>query len=213
MGLWDAPYLTFLAMSFQHLTVLLPCYSLEDFTTERPEDESEQLLSAWSALWHPALVAAAGKMPHWAPASRRPRNRPATSACCRPAAKPCCRPTGCRRPSRPAPTSFATCPRRRQMVAAALDALGPAAAVVEPALAADFLALGFCHLAVELLTRKLRYMSQRRRAGLGIALARRRQAGLSAAKRKRHAATSSRPSTCSITPANTSSPSSPGCWT
>ncbi len=73
-------------MNFQYLTVLMPCHSLEEFVAERPEDESEQLLSAWSALWHPALVAAAGKMPGWAPAAAPPLE-PAGHLCVLP---PCC---------------------------------------------------------------------------------------------------------------------------
>ena len=45
-------------------------------------------------------------------------------------------------------------------------AIGPA---VDPDLAADFLALGYCHLQVELLTRKLRYMSNLDEAALQTA--------------------------------------------
>jgi len=50
-------------------------------------------------------------------------------------------------------------PHREDMLAAALERLGTDQPPVDPDLAADFLALGFCHLQVELLTRKLRYMS------------------------------------------------------
>jgi alpha-mannosidase len=147
-------------MDFQHLTILLPCHSLEDFAAGRPEDESEQLLSGWSALWHPALVAAVGKMPHWAPAAAPP-SEPAGHLCVLP---PCCE--GLLRADwlEEAQAAGAHILRgfcgRRQLVAAALEALGPGAAAVEPPLAADFLALGYCCLAVELLTRKLRYMSR-----------------------------------------------------
>ncbi len=154
-------------MNFQHLTVLLPCDSLEEFVTERPEDESEQLLSAWSALWHPALVAAAGKMPGWAPASSPPAE-PAGHLCVLP---PCCEPllpaewladaeqAGAQRDSPPVRPP----PDRRRRAGPRWDRTP---AVVEPSLAADFLALGFCHLAVELLTRKLRYMSHVDESGL-----------------------------------------------
>ncbi|MGO8688523.1 MAG: hypothetical protein ACLQLG_02730 [Thermoguttaceae bacterium] len=153
-------------MNLQHLTVLLPCSSLEDFTAGRPEDESEQLLSGWSALWHPALVAAAGQMPHWAPAAAPPADM-AGHLCVLPL---CCE--GLLRADwlQEAQAAGAHVLRglstRRQVVAAALDALGPATPAVEPALAADFLALGFCCLAVELLTRKVRYMSHLDEPGL-----------------------------------------------
>jgi len=48
---------------------------------------------------------------------------------------------------------------RDQWVAAALQRLDGSQGNVEPDLVADFLALGICHLQVELLTRQLRYMS------------------------------------------------------
>jgi len=45
------------------------------------------------------------------------------------------------------------------MLAAALERLGPDAPTVDGDLAADFLALGYCHLQVELINRKSRYTS------------------------------------------------------
>ena len=48
---------------------------------------------------------------------------------------------------------------RPEMVVAALEGLGGGPAQIDPDLAADFLALGFCRFVVELLTRKYRYMS------------------------------------------------------
>ena len=59
-------------MKFSQLVVLLPCQSLEDFSLRREADEAEQLLSAWSALWHPALVAGAQSAPSWLPADGPP---------------------------------------------------------------------------------------------------------------------------------------------
>ena len=44
-------------MRFDQLVALLPCQSLETFDLDRKEEDAEQLLSAWSALWHPALLA------------------------------------------------------------------------------------------------------------------------------------------------------------
>ena len=40
---------------------------------QRKAEEADQLLAAWSALWHPALVAAAKAMPRWAPAESPPQ--------------------------------------------------------------------------------------------------------------------------------------------
>ena len=63
-------------MKFDRLVALLPCQSLEDFDLERQEEDAEQLLSAWSALWHPALLAAARPSPLGCrPPARRPIRR------------------------------------------------------------------------------------------------------------------------------------------
>ena len=63
-------------MKFDRLVALLPCQSLEDFDLKRREEDAEQLLSAWSSLWHPALLAGAEGIPTWAPAAaRRPIRR------------------------------------------------------------------------------------------------------------------------------------------
>ena len=158
------------AMKFDRLVVLLPCHSLEDFDLQRKEDDAEQLLSAWSALWHPLLLAGARAIPRWLPAAV-------------PAAR------ACRLSDHPARLLRAVaagglavagrggrgvracgiCDRRDDMLAAALERLGDATGrPVDPDLAADFLALGFCHLQVELLTRKLRYMSNLDEAALQI---------------------------------------------
>ncbi len=45
-------------MSWDELILLLPCQSLEDLHLEREAAEAEELLGGWSALYHPALVAA-----------------------------------------------------------------------------------------------------------------------------------------------------------
>ena len=44
---------------------LIPCYSLEDFSIYRKASEVDEIFSAWSALYHPALVAHFGEAPRW----------------------------------------------------------------------------------------------------------------------------------------------------
>jgi hypothetical protein len=53
-------------MSSDRLIVLLPCHSLHDFPTWLDEQEADGLLAAWTAAWHPALIAATGSVPRWA---------------------------------------------------------------------------------------------------------------------------------------------------
>lgn len=52
-------------MNYERITVLLPCHSLEDFPVWSRGEEAEDLLAAWTAAWHPLLVAAVGRMPSW----------------------------------------------------------------------------------------------------------------------------------------------------
>ena len=50
----------------ERTTVFLPCHTLDDFPTWLDEAESDDLLAAWTAAWHPWLIAAVGGPPHWA---------------------------------------------------------------------------------------------------------------------------------------------------
>ena len=52
-------------MKFAQLTVLLPCQTLESLALDRSPEESDQLLSAWTGLFHPVLVASAENIPEW----------------------------------------------------------------------------------------------------------------------------------------------------
>jgi len=44
--------------------VFLPCHTLDDFPTWLEDHEADDLLAAWTAAWHPAVIAATG-MPRW----------------------------------------------------------------------------------------------------------------------------------------------------
>ncbi len=208
------PPLTHLfAMKFDQLVSLLPCQSLEDFDLQRKEDDAEQLLSAWSTLWHPLLLASAQAIPRWLPATSPPPE-PSNYLIILP---DCCQPS-LPEDWLPQAESAGACvlrnlPHRDDMLAAALERLGTDRPNVDADLAADFLALGFCHLQVELLTRKLRYMSN-----LDEAIAANRGAGGSRRSppgqcRRPRAAISSRPSIGSTKPASISIPPKPGCST
>jgi alpha-mannosidase len=146
-------------MTFDRLTVLLPCHNLEDLSLERPAEESDELLSAWSALYHPALLHHAKALPHWAQASAPPED-PAAALTMLP------RPAESLLPAdwldRALAGGAAVVRQqtgREVMVAEALARLPDEPPSFDPGLVEDFLALGFCHFLVELLTRRLRYMS------------------------------------------------------
>jgi alpha-mannosidase len=146
-------------MKIERLQVLLPCHTLENLEIERETVEAEQLLAAWTALYHPALIFAARSAPIWLSA-----NMPSTEIsnclvvlpeCCESwlpddwlAEVESCEAVVLRKMS-----------DRREIVAAALKQFDDPPPEIDPELVADFHALGYCHLMVELLTRKLRYMS------------------------------------------------------
>jgi alpha-mannosidase len=146
-------------MNFQELIVLLPCHSLEDFPTYHTGEDAEGLLASWCGPWHPALIASAEQMPCWSRADDPPTELDGRLLVISSAA------------NHEIPAGFAAraktegahvvrnLVRRDELVAAALEALGNEAKQVDPALAEDFLALGYCYLQTELLTRRMRYMS------------------------------------------------------
>jgi alpha-mannosidase len=146
-------------MKIDRLTTILPCSNIEELRLDRNSDESEELLSAWSALWHPALIDAAQTIPGWVPADQPPPD-PTGSLMILPE---CCEsllPDGwLERAANSGVVLLRKIKYRPEMVQAALEGIGGGFAPIDPDLTADFLSLGFCRFVVELLTQKFRYMS------------------------------------------------------
>jgi len=146
-------------MPFDRLLTLLPCQNLEDLDLQRREQDAEPLLAAWSALWHPTLLADAQKVPSWQSAESPPSD-PEKSLIVVPN---CCEellPSGwLAQAEASGGCILRNLQRRDDIVAAALQHVDGNPPAVDANLAADFLALGFCRFQVELLTRKLRYTS------------------------------------------------------
>jgi alpha-mannosidase len=145
-------------MTFHELTILLPCHSLEDFPLHHEGEDAAGLLAAWTALWHPALVAAAGKMPGWARADDPPSDLagrllvvPQVSETILLAGWP-------QRAAGEGAFVVRKTADRQQIVQQALSALDSVPAI-DAELARDFLALGYAYLQEELLTRQMRYIS------------------------------------------------------
>ncbi len=146
-------------MKFTQLVALLPCYSLEDFDLPRSRRDAEQLLSAWSGLWHPLLLANSRTLPRTLPAA----SPPVETAGCLVVVSDCCQawlPENWMAEAEAEGACVLRSVQRREDVAAAVwDRLGDERRDLDPDLTADFYALGFCRLQVDLLTRKQRYMS------------------------------------------------------
>ena len=145
-------------MSYQELCILLPSHSLEDFPVHHRGAEADNLLAAWTALWHPALIAAAGKGPTWRRADDPPDPLENVLVVIPQVSVPEL-PAGFISHARETRAVVIDQESREAMLAAALEPLGELAQAPDDELVADFLALGYCFLQVELLTRQMRYAS------------------------------------------------------
>lgn len=156
------------------MITILPCYSLEDFSIYRTAKEADQIFSAWTALYHPALIRHFGALPSWDRASTPSRGKKRDLILIPPCAMGQVPRDWLRRAEEAGSVIIADKETRAEMTRAALDALG-----LDPADAADdvetFYALGFSYFVSELFSRKLRYMSNLDTQGF-------RENGLAAAK-------------------------------
>ena len=146
-------------MKFEEVIVLLPCHSLEDFPTHYEGVEAEGLLSSWSCLWHPALLAATEKLPSWYRADAPPDDLSNRLLIIPSSSESLLLAGWVARAKSEGAVVVRKQHRREEMIAAALAQLDGGDGGVDADLAADFIALGSTFLWVELLTRQMRYMS------------------------------------------------------
>ncbi|HTI50392.1 MAG TPA: hypothetical protein VL475_05555 [Planctomycetaceae bacterium] len=144
-------------MPYEDLIVLIPSHSLEDFPSELAEAEAASLLNCFAVAWHPALLASARILPRWHRADDPPDSTqkrlillPGNCESWIPAG-------WAERVAADGCVVVRGSADRSEMITAALAPLDPPAC--DPELVADFLALGFCYLQIELLTRKMRHFS------------------------------------------------------
>lgn len=148
-------------MTFDELIVLLPCQSLDDFPTNLTGEDAEGLLAGWSALWHPALLFAVGKMPTWRAAEFGPESWTGKLIVLPPVVEKTFAGDLESRAANERAHLVRELHQRDDIVAALLSAIGAGdqRTGVTEKLAADFLALGTCVLYSELLVRRMRYSS------------------------------------------------------
>lgn len=167
--------------------VLLPCHSLEDFPQYHSGDDAEGLLAGWTVLWHPLLLAATEKLPRWWRADFPPDDCAGKLFVVPPLCERQLAAGWTQRVAGEGAKVVRQLTRRADVLAAVLAAFAEGADDTQPAaesavdpsadalqlgaaqsgaarsvdsdLAADFLALGYAYLQIELLTRQMRYMS------------------------------------------------------
>jgi alpha-mannosidase len=144
-------------MTYEDLIVLIPSHSLEDFPAELGEPEAASLLNSFAVAWHPALLASARMLPRWHRADDPPDSTQKRLVFL---------PTHCEswvpagwadRVASEGSIVVRGVSDRAEMIAQAVAPLG--LPECDPELAADFMALGFCYIQIELLTRKMRHFS------------------------------------------------------
>lgn len=142
-------------MTYDSLTILIPCHSLEDFPTDLGDRPAEGLLNAWAVLWHPVLLATAGDVPRWNRADDALEVQPSRLVVIPPASDSLVPSAWVERARREGMHVVTGVSERNALVEAVLAPLDPRPAV-DPDLAADFLAFGHVHLQTEVLTRQMR---------------------------------------------------------
>ncbi len=143
------------------LIVLLPCHSLEDFPTHHRGVAAEGLLAAWTALWHPAFIASAQKIPTWGRIDDPPAPSAGALIVVPTVAELDLSDDFKQRATEATALLISGVVSRDEIVARALSVAATDLPVVtDSSLVDDFFALGLAFLLTELLTRRMRYMSR-----------------------------------------------------
>ncbi len=151
----------------QQCATLIPCHTLEDFPNFLDDGDARSLLAAWTTPWHPALIAATGRLPSWYRADSIPEPLtnhwlflPSASVSKLPSSffPTCEAASGCRVIRANSREEFL---RQCRELLPTIP-LGQAVEVHDETrivTAQDFYALGYAWLQVQLMTRRLRYTS------------------------------------------------------
>src|SRR4051812_19320777 len=151
-------------MTIRHASVMLPARELDDFPTHLTGEAATDLLAAWTAVWHPALIHATQELPGWHPAGEPPD--PAAlegelvvipSASRQQMPPDWIERVRATSPRNPMPVEAK--PSRAETVEAILSSAAIPSNKLPEETVADFFALGFAHLQIGLLTRAMRYSS------------------------------------------------------
>jgi alpha-mannosidase len=160
-------------MNRPELLILIPCHGLEDFPTDLGESEAAGLLNAFSAAYHPSLIAVTREIPGWRRADD-PHPDPAGKIVIVPSACSSWLPHAWAENARASGAAVIEgIDDRDRIVEELLLALAsvtspgvqpPASPSdvrlpIDPELVADFLAFGTAYLQLDLLTRRMHYYS------------------------------------------------------
>ena len=137
---------------------LLPSYSFEDFSLYRKSSEVDAIFSAWSALYHPALVAHFDAAPRWEPAGSPTFGLTPRLVVVPPCAESILSRSWVKSAEEGGAIFIRDVEDRDEILRVAFEKLGIDASIGDEE-SETFLSLGLTCFLEELLTRKLRYMS------------------------------------------------------
>lgn len=137
---------------------LLPSYSFEDFSLYRKSSEVDAIFSAWSALYHPALVAHFDAAPRWEPAGSPTFGLTPRLVVVPPCAESILSRSWVKSAEEAGAIFIRDVEDRDEILRVAFEKLGIDAPIGDEE-SETFLSLGLICFLEELLTRKLRYMS------------------------------------------------------
>ena len=148
-------------MTFKDILILLPCQSIEDLSLDRSAEDAEELLTAWSAPFHPTIVSISERTPRWDMAEQAPHpdELEDTLIFLPKSSEELLPDDWVDKATQAGALVLRDLRDRDQVVSRAIAELDEPPPAVDADLANDFFALGFCQFLVELLTRQLRYMS------------------------------------------------------
>ena len=141
------------------LILVLPCHGAEDFPLDLRGDEAEGLRAAWSMLWHPALIDAAKVVPTFASAYDLPTEVAGRLIVVPDLVRESLPDDWVENARREGAYVVEGVADRATGIAAAWAATDIDPPSIDPEVVADFFALGYAQLHVEVLTQHLYYSS------------------------------------------------------
>ncbi len=141
------------------MLVLYPSYSFETLSTDRDDAEANQLLSAWSALFHPALLEKSGHIPRWESATGCPYEINATFVLVPPCCEELLPSDWIEKQEEKGISILRDFADREEILAKIFERLEIGDHGFDAEYVADFLALGTAYFLTDMLVRHLRYMS------------------------------------------------------
>lgn len=147
-------------MTYKHAAILLTCHSFDDFPVYYSGNEADSLLACWTALWHPCLLAETGEKPSWHRVDSLPDgDSPRLLVTPLPYVDQLDSDSVHKIEQQGSRIIRDPGEGRANLLQQMLVDL-PVPECLDSEIMADFLALGFAYLQVELLTRQMRYATQ-----------------------------------------------------